>query len=125
MGWEKACGDETCCECGETLEDGEDMYVATGANSETYCEGCHDDMCEDECYDDRDCDEDDYLIDGVGFADPGGRSALRAETEDNPRDQDCPTCGAEKVLTRIDRQRGYQCDSCADRAEGHGGYGDY
>lgn len=70
-------------------------------------------------------DEDYDLIDGVGFADPGGRSALRAETPDNPRNQDCPTCGAENVLTEIDRQRGYQCDSCADRAEGRFTYGEY
>ena len=66
---------------------------------------------------------DDYdpPIDGVGFADPGGRSALRAATKDNPRDQPCPTCGAPNRLTRIDVARGYQCDSCADRAE-RGGY---
>jgi hypothetical protein len=57
------------------------------------------------------------LIDGVGFADPGGRSALRAATKDNPRNQSCPTCKRKNVLTRIDRQRGYQCDSCADRLE--------
>lgn len=55
---------------------------------------------------------------GVGFADPGGRSALRRATKGNPRDQPCPTCGAEDVLTRIDVQHGYQCDSCADAAEG-------
>lgn len=65
-------------------------------------------------YDDWD---DDYLIDGVGFADPGGRSALRAATKDNPRIYPCPTCGTEDVLTRIDVERGYQCDRCADRAE--------
>ena len=58
------------------------------------------------------------LIDGVGFADPGGNSALRAETTDNPRDRSCPTCGRENVLTRIDEQRSYQCDSCADALEG-------
>lgn len=73
---------------------------------------------------DRDYDEsfdnDEDLIDGVGFADPGGRSALRAETPDNPRIYPCPTCGAENVLTRIDVQRHYQCDACADRAEGRG-----
>lgn len=69
-------------------------------------------------YDDRDYDEE--LIDGVGFADPGGRSALRAATRDNPRDQPCPTCGVENVLTRIDVQRHYVCDTCADRAEGRG-----
>jgi len=70
--------------------------------------------------DDYDYGEDD-LIDGVGFADPGGRSALRAETESNPRNLSCPTCHAENVLTPKDRARGYQCDRCADRAEGHGG----
>ncbi len=65
-----------------------------------------------------DGEEDDNNIDGVGFADPGGRSSLRAATDNNPRDQPCPTCGAENVLTRIDVQRGYCCDRCADRAEG-------
>ena len=66
---------------------------------------------------DFDYEDPDYLIDGVGFADPGGRSALRAETKDNPRDRPCPTCGAEDVLTRIDVQRGYRCNRCADAAE--------
>jgi hypothetical protein len=46
-------------------------------------------------------DPEDRLIDGVGFADPGGRSALRGGD----------------MLTPIDRQRGYQCDICADQAE--------
>jgi hypothetical protein len=64
-----------------------------------------------------DYDGEDDLIDGVGFADPGGRSALRAATEDNPRDRPCPNCGKENVLTRIDVQRGYVCDLCADAAE--------
>lgn len=62
--------------------------------------------------------DDDELIDGVGFAREG--SALRAETPDNPRIHSCPTCGAKNVLTTIDIARGYQCDSCADRAEGRG-----
>jgi hypothetical protein len=62
-------------------------------------------------------DEDEELIDGVGFADPGGNSALRAETPDNPRIYPCPTCKTPSVLTRIDVARHYQCDSCADRAE--------
>lgn len=79
---------------------------------------CHlededDDM--DEGDDDFDFDSD--QIDGVGFADPGGRSALRAATEDNPRNRPCPTCGVENRLTPIDVARGYQCDSCADAAE--------
>jgi hypothetical protein len=63
-------------------------------------------------------------IDGVGFADPGGRSALRAATRSNPRDRPCPTCGAEDVLTRADVARGYQCNRCADRDEGRMG-GEY
>lgn len=71
-----------------------------------------------EYYDDHECDDD--MIDGVGFADPGGRSALRAETDCNPRNLPCPSCHTENVLTPLDRARGYQCDSCADRAEGYG-----
>lgn len=62
-------------------------------------------------------DDDDDLIDGVGLADPGGESSLRAETEHNPRNQPCPTCGRENTLTPIDRRRGYQCDRYARRAE--------
>ncbi len=76
---------------------------------------------EEDYYDGPASDEED-LIDGVGFADPGGNSALRAATPSNPRDQPCPSCGAENVLTRIDAQRHYQCDRCADRDEGRGGY---
>jgi predicted RNA-binding Zn-ribbon protein involved in translation (DUF1610 family) len=52
------------------------------------------------------------------FADPGGRSALRAASRSNPRNLPCPTCGRKRVLTPEDRRRGYQCDQCADRAEG-------
>ncbi len=51
------------------------------------------------------------------FADPGGNSALRCATEDNPRNLPCPTCGRENVLTPADRARGYQCDTCADELE--------
>ena len=65
--------------------------------------------------------DEDERIDGVGFADPGGRSALRAATKDNPRNLPCPTCGEPNRLTPIDRARGYQCDECADRLE-RGGY---
>jgi len=67
----------------------------------------------------------DDLIDGVGFADPGGRSALRAATKNNPRNLPCPTCGEPNRLTRIDKLRGYQCNECADRAEGTYFGGDY
>jgi len=62
----------------------------------------------------------DYLIDGVEFADPGGRSALRAATRSNPRNLPCPTCGRKNMLTPADKRRGYQCDRCADADEGWG-----
>ena len=51
----------------------------------------------------------DYPIDGVGFANEG--SALRAETNENPRNLPCPTCHWPNRLTPIDVQRGYQCDA--------------
>jgi len=65
-------------------------------------------------YDD---DLDDDLIDGVGFSEPGGRSALRAANARNPRVHPCPTCHAPDRLTPLDLARGYQCDGCADAAE--------
>lgn len=53
------------------------------------------------------------------FADPGGRSALRAGKRCHP----CPTCKQKNRLTAKDVSLGYQCDSCADRAEsGMDGY---
>ena len=52
-----------------------------------------------------------------GFADPGGRSALRAAGPDNPRNLPCPTCGEPDRLTPRDRALGYQCNHCADMAE--------
>lgn len=48
------------------------------------------------------------------FRDPGGRSALRAGARVHP----CPTCLRENALSEADRQLGYQCDRCADAAEG-------
>lgn len=68
---------------------------------------------------------DDFADSHCDFADPGGRSALRAASHKNPRNLPCPTCHAPNRLTPADRARGYQCDACADRAEGRGGYGDY
>lgn len=56
--------------------------------------------------------------DRTQFADPGGRSALRASSRRNPRNLPCPTCGTPNVLTPADVRRGYQCDRCADRDEG-------
>lgn len=52
------------------------------------------------------------------FADPGGRSALRAAGKGNPRNLPCPTCKTPDVLTPADVRRGYQCNRCADRDEG-------
>ena len=60
--------------------------------------------------------EDDY-DDRIRFADPGGRSALRAASRSNPRNLPCPTCGEPNKLTPEDVSLHYQCDSCADQAE--------
>lgn len=59
-----------------------------------------------------------YDDDCSDFADPGGRSALRRSHKGNPRNLPCPTCGKKNRLTPKDRTLGYQCDECADRAEG-------
>ena len=67
---------------------------------------------ENRSYYDEDCD----------FADPGGRSALRAASLTNPRNLPCPTCGKANRLTPKDVALGYQCDECADRDEGLSGY---
>lgn len=65
----------------------------------------------------------DYEEDRSVFADPGGHSALRAAGPANPRSLPCPNCGTEDALTPKDQALGYQCDRCADAAEGRGGYG--
>ena len=65
-----------------------------------------------------DWDEDEWDERAERFADPGGDSALYPATRGNPRNLPCPTCGRENVLTRADRAKGYQCDYCADQAEG-------
>ena len=64
---------------------------------------------------------DSYDDDGdmnIMFAEPGGRSSLRAATRTNPRNLPCPTCGKKNRLTPADKAAGYQCNDCADRAEG-------
>ena len=48
------------------------------------------------------------------FRDPGGKSALHPGKRCRP----CPTCKRENALTVKDEKKGYQCDRCADRAEG-------
>ena len=69
--------------------------------------------------------DDDPPIDGVGFQDPGGRSALRRATPTNPRNLPCPTCGQPNRLTPLDVANHYQCNDCADRAEGRFGNYEY
>lgn len=74
-------------------------------------------------YDDEPQDYDgdgDFDDEAFDFADPGGRSALRAATAENPRNLPCPSCGAPNRLTPKDVALGYQCDACADRDEGCG-----
>lgn len=56
-------------------------------------------------------------LDRMEFADPGGRSALRAAGPGNRRTLSCPECKKRNCLTPRDRQLGYRCDACADRAE--------
>ncbi len=68
----------------------------------------------------RSIDDDDYYDDwnnGPRFADPGGKSALRAARKGNPRNRSCPTCHRRNKLTPEDVAAGYQCDSCAEQDE--------
>ena len=63
-------------------------------------------------------DEGEFWDEPIDFADPGGNSSLRAASKDNPRNLPCPTCGEENRLTPADVACGYQCNGCADQAEG-------
>ncbi len=56
----------------------------------------------------------------ISFVDPGGRSSLQAVSARNPRNLPCPTCKEPNQLTPKDKAMGYQCNECADRAEGKG-----
>ena len=60
--------------------------------------------------------DDEYDDDRIEFAQEG--SALRASSRSNPRNLPCPTCGEPDRLTPKDVALRYQCDQCADRAEG-------
>ena len=70
---------------------------------------------DDEFYGPEDNDED------CDFADPGGTSALRRETPENPRNKPCPTCHWPDRLTARDVSLGYQCNDCANAMERGGG----
>lgn len=78
---------------------------------------------EDDDFDVYDHDDEDIygLRRAERFADPGGRSALRAAGPGNPRNLPCPNCERPNRLTPADVARGYQCDACADALE-FGGY---
>lgn len=76
-----------------------------------------------QAYDDQDGDDDgcgSAWGPRIAFANAG--SALRASSRSNPRNLPCPNCGAKNRLTPADRAKGYQCDRCADQAEGGMGY---
>jgi len=117
--------DPSCFWCGATDHEDDDCTVGDGD-------------------DNNDMDDPDYDpirdIDGHGFADPGGNSALRAATfgtcprcrkniesiddycrhcggQLNPRKFPCPTCERPNKLTRLDVEHHYQCDACADDLE--------
>jgi transposase-like protein len=55
----------------------------------------------------------------IEFAEPYGKSALRAARKGNPRNLPCPTCKQPNRLTPKDRAQGYQCNQCADMEEGN------
>jgi hypothetical protein len=104
-----------------------DIALGEGSpDEEVEDEGLSDDVDPDESEDeggvagDFDDDGPSRMMGRDEFAVPGGRSALRAATPTNPRDCPCPTCQRPNVLTRRDVELGYQCDTCADAAEGSG-----
>jgi hypothetical protein len=105
-------GPDLCEECGVECDD----LSPHGA-----CPECEEELQAQAELDERSYGPDywdhEYPIDGVGFANPGGTSALRAATPSNPRNRPCPTCGGANRLTPADVAAGYQCDPCADRAE--------
>ena len=106
-----------CFHCRKPIPEADAEPVEHGCDGPILvCEGCFD-------RDNVDFDEEWHhehgydMIDGVGFADPGGESALRASSRTNPRNLPCPNCGRDNMLTPIDKQRGYQCDICANETE--------
>ena len=47
-----------------------------------------------------------------------GRSTMRKTIKGNSRKYPCPTCGRKNVLTPFEKDKGYQCNNCADADEG-------
>jgi hypothetical protein len=100
------------CQCGGEAEEGgcEGCEIRTPVYTfldKQFCEECYQAVSTGRA----------TTIDRCQFAHPGGRSALRAAGPGNPRVYPCPNCKAPGRLTALDRQRGYQCDRCADAAE--------
>jgi hypothetical protein len=104
------------------IHDNEDIGEDPGPDSEVEeeesCEVCGSPTCAG-CCDCGDCPQCESRALSE-FADPGGNSALRAATPSNPRNLPCPSCGEPDRLTPADRALGYQCDECANAAEGWG-----
>jgi hypothetical protein len=108
------CFDCGCCDeedqeitekCGECLDrESCDLYLECIDDMQRVCDNWDDPMYEEWAW-------------AREFADPGSGSALRAETEDNPRIHPCPNCGEPNRLTPKDVALGYQCDACADAIE--------
>jgi len=50
--------------------------------------------------------------DNLEFADPGVAGALRSLHGETPRNQPCPDCGGENLLTSQEVAKGRWCRSC-------------
>lgn len=112
--WHDKCHNEEgnfCCpRCGDEFD--EDSPEAEFITENGFCDLCYKAQMED-----LQMERLEGRIPDFEFANPGGYSALRAETDDNPRIYSCPNCRRENQLTLKDKQKGYQCDFCADQAE--------
>jgi hypothetical protein len=102
-------GEPICPKCGTS--DCGCCEECGASDSEPHERWCGEYEPADEYVDEFD-DEEAYMV--KRFRDPGGRSALHPGERNHP----CPTCGRANALTDADVASGYQCDSCADRAEG-------
>lgn len=88
------------------VDEGRDVF----GDEEDYYDDVEDD---DDFYDDEDDGDDGFNY--RRFAQPG--SALHAADDNNPRIFPCPTCKHPNRLTKLDKMKGYQCDSCANATE--------
>lgn len=101
----------TCDNCGDLI----DLDTTDAVDPDRYCsETCEEQADKAQRMEAAGMFDEDYMPEDMDFADPGGRSALRA----GPRIHPCPNCGAANRLSGKDVALGYQCDACADRAEG-------